>query len=211
MSSFKNLQINLTAQGYNAGTIDGLMGPRTMTALMAYVGDLKPSMAARYANVSVAAGQLVKILAPYDLTTPRRIAHFLAQIAHESGGFKYIFELWGPSEAQVRYEGRADLGNVEKGDGFRYRGRGWIQLTGRANYAAYGAALKMPLEDNPDLAAQPDTAMVLACHYWHKRDLNKWADADNIARITKLINGGTNGLADRKERLAKIKNVWGME
>lgn len=131
------------------------------------------------------------------ITTPARTAAFVAQLAHESAGFRYLEELWGPTPAQSRYEGRADLGNGRPGDGYRYRGRGWIQLTGRHNYRKFGSLLGLDLEGQPDLAARPDVAARLAAAYWTDRGLNAYADAGDFREITRRINGGFNGLADR--------------
>lgn len=132
------------------------------------------------------------------ITTRARVAAFLAQLAHESAGFRYLEEIWGPTPAQRRYEGRADLGNTQPGDGYRYRGRGWIQLTGRHNYRTYGALLGLPLEAQPDLAAQPGTAARIACAYWDQRKLNTLADVGDFVGITRRINGGLNGLTERE-------------
>jgi putative chitinase len=99
------------------------------------------------------------------------------------------------------YEGRAALGNTQPGDGPRYKGRGIIQLTGRLNYRVYGAALGLDLENNPQLAAVPENAVRIACEYWRRNNLNQLADADNLEAITRRINGGVNGLADRRIKL----------
>lgn len=141
----------------------------------------------------------------YDITTKARLVHFLAQAAHESGGFKYVRELWGPTPAQVKYEGRVDLGNTTKGDGKRFMGRGIFQLTGRANYRLYGQKLGLPLETTPSLAEQPKNSLLIALEYWKTKGLNQYADRDDIRTITKKINGGYNGLADREEYLKKAK------
>jgi len=136
---------------------------------------------------------------------------YLAQLGTESGGFKYLAEIWGPSAAQLTYEGRDGLGNTEPGDGYKFRGRGWIQITGRANYRKAGEYLGVDLENNPDLASDPDLASEIAAWYWKTRVAPKveriqaapLSDPGQLAtftRITKLINGGTNGLADRKRR-----------
>lgn len=132
------------------------------------------------------------------ITTPARIAAFLAQIGHESGRLRHVVELWGPTPAQARYEGRKDLGNTEPGDGYRYRGRGLIQITGRANYREIGAALGNDFERSPHMLAWPDYAALSAAHYWQSRGLNEQADAGNFERITRRINGGLNGYADRQ-------------
>lgn len=132
------------------------------------------------------------------INTRLRVAAFVSQLAHESAGFRYLSEIWGPTAAQRRYEGRADLGNLQPGDGYRYRGRGWIQLTGRANFRTYGRLLGLDLEGHPDLAARPDVAAQVAAAYWASRNLNRLADAGDVEGVTRGINGGVNGLADRQ-------------
>lgn len=136
---------------------------------------------------------------------PARETHFLAQIAHESGGFRYVREL-ASGEA---YEGRDDLGNTEPGDGVRFKGRGLIQITGRANYADCGAALGLDLLAAPELLEEPVNAARSAGWYWESRGLNELADRGDARAITRRINGGLNGLQDRlsylqlaQERLA---------
>jgi putative chitinase len=143
----------------------------------------------------------------YGVNTPLRLAHFLAQACHETMCFRYLKEIWGPTRAQRRYEGRADLGNTRPGDGRLYCGRGIFQLTGRANYARIGAALGLPLEVEPELAADPQISVKIACLYWKKHNINGPADADNVELVTRLINGGLNGLDDRKARLVRAKEV----
>lgn len=137
------------------------------------------------------------------LTSKQRLAHFLSQTAHESAGYQTTVEY----ASGAAYEGRRDLGNVVPGDGKRYRGRGLIQLTGRANYSTYGAALGIGLEGNPPLAAVFPYAAMTAAEYWTKRKINVAADANDVVRVTKLINGGTNGLEDRKVRLARAQHA----
>lgn len=133
----------------------------------------------------------------FHIDTPARKAAFLAQIGHESGGLRWTVEIWGPTEAQRRYEGRRDLGNVQIGDGYRFRGRGLIQTTGRDNYAATGKALGADLINKPELLALPDLAARSAGWYWQSRNLNELADAGDFERITRKINGGLNGQAER--------------
>jgi len=143
-------------------------------------------------------------MAANEITTPLRQAHFLAQLAHESGDFVHCEEI----ASGAAYEGRADLGNTQPGDGMRFKGRGLIQLTGRANYAAYGHARGRDFltGDNPKrLATDAATAVDCACWYWTSRRLNALADRDDVIAVTKRINGGINGLADRRERLARAK------
>ncbi|MBL8895088.1 MAG: hypothetical protein JNJ53_10830 [Rhizobiales bacterium] len=151
------------------------------------------------------AAAMNEILPQHKIDTPLRLTHFLAQAAHESDGFKTLHEYWGPTPAQKRYEGRKDLGNVKRGDGKRYMGRGIFQLTGRANYRHVGAKLGLPLEDNPELAALPRNAVLIAAQYWRDHDLNAPADADDIVTVTRLINGGFNGLDDRRRYLRRAQ------
>lgn len=149
------------------------------------------------------------ILPAYGIDTPLRVAHFWAQAAHECDGFRTMHEYWGPTPAQARYEGRRDLGNTAVGDGHRFRGRGIFQLTGRANYQTVGAKLGLTLTSDPELAAVPVNALQIACEYWVSRKLNELADKNDLVAITKRINGGTNGLADRRARFNTAWKIWG--
>lgn len=146
-------------------------------------------------------------MAEYEIDTPLRKAAFLAQIGHESGGLKYTTELWGPTPAQSRYEGRKDLGNVRPGDGARFKGRGLIQTTGRDNYNSTGRALGVDLLANPELLAEPVLAARSAAWYWHDKELNRLADVGDFHRITLRINGGINGMDDRLARYIAGKEV----
>ena len=133
-----------------------------------------------------------------------RLPEFLAQIAHESGGFVYTREIWGPTPQQARYEGRTDLGNTQPGDGSLYRGRGLIQVTGRANYAACALALDLPLLDQPELLERPMPAARSAGWFWQAHGLDA---LDDFERMTRRINGGVNGLADRYAYLGRAKQA----
>lgn len=147
-------------------------------------------------------------LAPrYDVTTRLRICHFLAQAAHESDGFRTLTEYGGPAYFK-RYDGRRDLGNTQAGDGARFHGRGIFQLTGRFNYRRYGMLIGVDLETDPDRAMEPAISLSIAFAYWHEREINVAADAGDVARVTKLINGGRTGLADRTRLLAVAKTIW---
>jgi putative chitinase len=140
----------------------------------------------------------------YGIDTPLRRAHFLAQVGHESGALRYEEEL-ASGEA---YEGRADLGNTKPGDGPRFKGRGLIQLTGRANYAAYGEArgIDFTRGDAPSrIAEDPELAADVAGWFWQSRKLNARADVDDVRAVTRRVNGGYNGLADRIEYLRRAK------
>lgn len=133
----------------------------------------------------------------FGITTPERQAAFLAQVGHESGGLHWLTELWGPTTAQQRYEGRYDLGNNQPGDGYKYRGRGLIQLTGRANYKAASKALATDFINQPELLGEPDMAARSAMWFWEKHGLNELADTGEFERITKIINGGLTGYPER--------------
>lgn len=137
---------------------------------------------------------LAPTLADYAITTPIRVAMFLAQICHESAGFRTTEEF----ASGAAYEGRASLGNTEPGDGRRYKGRGLIQLTGRANYARFGSLLGIDLIADPERAAEPVLSLRIACEYWRSRDINAPADRGDIRSVTRRINGGLNGLAERR-------------
>jgi putative chitinase len=139
-----------------------------------------------------------------DIKTPLRMAHFLAQVGHESGELRYTEEI-ASGEA---YEGRKDLGNTQKGDGVRFKGRGLIQLTGRANYESYGKSRGRDFTNEASaklVSTDANLAVDVACWFWNKKGLNKFADADNVNAITKRINGGFNGLKDRKAILSRAK------
>lgn len=157
------------------------------------------------------AAHLDAACARYAIDTPARLAAFLAQIGHESGGLRYVAELWGPTPVQSRYEGRADLGNVQPGDGHRYKGRGLIQTTGRANYVRLRDRLRARGVDCPDFESEPEQleqprwAVLSAADYWDMRSINTAADAGDFERVTKLVNGGLNGLTDRRARWERAK------
>lgn len=146
-------------------------------------------------------------MAEFGIDTPERQAAFLAQIGHESGGLHWSSEIWGPTPAQARYEGRSDLGNTEPGDGFRFKGRGLIQTTGRANYESTGDELGVDLISDPVQLAQPELAARSAAWFWQEHGLNELADVGDYRRITLRINGGTNGMDDRLSRWEKAKEV----
>jgi putative chitinase len=175
------------------------------------------------------------VLPQYGISTPIRLSHFFAQILHESGNLEYkeenlnysaqglltVFPKYFPNEeianeyarnpekiANRVYGGRMGNGDEDSGDGWKYRGRGLIQLTGHDNYKACGTALDLDLLGSPDLLCQdPEAIVYSACWYWSSRNLNELADKDYILGITKKINGGTNGLKDREHKLDVAKRV----
>lgn len=176
--------------------VDGAAGPKTYGALFAGMG--------AKSDVALALGAAAARYMPqYGIDTALQVAHFLAQATHETGGFRFFTEIWGPTPAQRGYEGRADLGNTKPGDGARFKGRGIFQLTGRANYDRYGLA------DAPEKAAEPDTAMMIAADYWSTRRIGALADADDVRGVTRKINGGFNGIDDRIAMLKKAKGLMG--
>ena len=132
-------------------------------------------------------------MAEFEINTPLREAAFIAQLAHESGEFRYVRELASGEE----YEGRKDLGNLFPGDGVKYKGRGLIQITGHANYKALSDYFGADFIENPELLEQPEWACRSAGWFWHTHGLNELADREDFKLITKRINGGYNGLQDR--------------
>lgn len=139
----------------------------------------------------------------FGITTPARQASFLSQVGHESGSLVYVREL---ASGQA-YEGRADLGNVQRGDGMRFKGRGLLQVTGRANYAACGKALGLDLLAQPELLEQTVNACRSAGWFWQAKGLNALADVGDQVKLTRRINGGTNGLVERLMLFAVAQRV----
>lgn len=140
----------------------------------------------------------------YAINTPLRVAHFIAQVMHESGGFRYQEEIADGSQ----YEGRLDLGNDRKGDGKRYKGRGLIQITGRYSYGKYGMYRKVDFLALPDLVAHIPYCVDSAGWFWSvEKNLNHAADEDNIYKISRRINGGNNGAMERRDYLHRAKVV----
>jgi putative chitinase len=144
------------------------------------------------------------------IDTPLRLCHFMAQLAHESAHFGVTREF----ASGAAYEGRRDLGNTHEGDGRRYRGRGLIQTTGRANYREATIEIRRLHPGAPDLEAEPlaleefPWALLAGITYWQRRNLNRHADRDDLRAMTRGINGGLNGFEDRKRYLAKAKAIW---
>lgn len=146
------------------------------------------------------------------LNKPHRLAHYIARLAVESGGFKYDHEIWGPTTTQKRYDTRTDLGNTAAvdGDGYKYRGRGPIQITGKANYASFSAWAKLIDTKAPDFVATPDAVVtdpwegLAPIWYWSTRtrnnkSLNTYADENNAEMVCQIINGGLNGFKEQLE------------
>ncbi|NHN84496.1 peptidoglycan-binding protein [Acetobacter musti] len=160
--------------------------------------------AAQTAIVSAISPVFAATLDSYDISTKLRIAHFMGQVTHECAGFTTTEEF----ASGAAYEGRTNLGNTQPGDGKRYKGRGLIQLTGRSNYRNIGNALKLPLEDQPELAADPVTSLRIACEYWKKRKINAPADNDNLIDVSICVNGNPpKGLKSRGAFLSRAREA----
>lgn len=160
-------------------------------------------LALRYADF------FTSTMTEFEINTPKRQAAYLAQVGHESGGLQWFRELWGPTDAQRRYEPPGDLatrlGNTQLGDGHRYLGRGPIQITGRYNYYLIGKQMNLPLEDTPTLLDDSETACRSSGAFWKLKGCNTFADAGDFLGLTRRINGGTNGLVDRQTRWLSAK------
>jgi putative chitinase len=176
------------------------------------------------------------ILPDYGIDTPQRVAAFVAQCAHESGNFRFLtenlnyratslralFKKYFPTDELAQqyekkpekianriYGGRMGNGPEESGDGFRFCGRGLIQLTGRDNYTWFAESIESSLEETVEYLQTFEGAVQSACWFWETNNLNQWADKDDILTLTKRINGGTIGLADREKHYAHAKHVFG--
>ena len=187
---------------------DGKIGAATLGALFARAG-AKPDTAA---ELGLAAN--VHFRSYGILDSGARLTHFMAQCAHESGGFRFSREIWGPTPAQLKYEGHADLGNDQRGDGYRYLGRGPGQLTGRDNYRRYGALLGLDLERHPELVETWSIGLLVFCAYWNRLGLNAFADQDSLIAVSNGINRGDphsarapNGLDDRADRFTAMRKL----
>jgi putative chitinase len=179
---------------------------------------------------------LNKILPDYGIDTPQRVAAFIAQAAHESGNFtalhenlnyravtlRKVFPKYFPTDEMAAqyaqqperianrvYANRMGNGPEESGDGFRYCGRGLIQLTGQQNYQNFADSIETPLDQIPDFLQTFEGAVQSACWFWENNNLNQYADTDDILTMTKRINGGTIGLEDRKKHYEHAKHVFG--
>jgi putative chitinase len=179
---------------------------------------------------------LNQLLPDYEINTPKRVAAFIAQCAHESGGFKFLsenlnykaeslmkvfpkyfhdigtakqYEKQPAKIANKIYADRMGNGPESSGDGFKYRGRGLIQLTGKTNYEWFAASLEISSAEASEYLETFEGAAQSACWFWENNNLNKWADAGDIEKMTKIINGGTIGLEDRKKHYNHMLHVLG--
>lgn len=155
------------------------------------------------AHARALARELGQAMHDFDIDTRKRAAMFVAQIAHESGGFRYREEIASGSA----YEGRRDLGNTRPGDGRRFKGRTYIQITGRSNYAAVSRALHHDFIAHPRELADPEYAAKGAAWWWKTHGCNAIADRGDFIAVTRRINGGTNGLADRQRYYRRARLV----
>jgi putative chitinase len=180
---------------------------------------------------------IYEILPEYEITTPQRVAAFLAQCAHESGGFVFlkenlnykaaslrrVFPKYFPDDATAaQYAGKGEMianrvyanrmgnGDEASGDGFRYCGRGLIQLTGKNNYTFFAGSLDIPVEEASEYLQTFEGAVQSACFFWEQNKLNQWADAGDILTLTKRINGGTIGLEDRVKHYNHALHIFGV-
>lgn len=237
-SDVRTIQLLLTMGGENAGQllVDGRWGPRSQRVLEHYqrsagivsgqpvapqdrtMGVFRRQLASGSGAHKLRILMIDGLAAPiqrlyplllamckrYRIDTPLRMAHFFAQIAHETACLRYLEEIASGSA----YEGRRDLGNVQPGDGPRFKGRGLIQLTGRDNYRQYGRACGRDFEgrDDPGLvSSDPALAVDVAGWFWARNGLNELADQDDLRTITRRINGGFNGLQDRERYLDRAR------
>jgi putative chitinase len=178
----------------------------------------------------------LEVLEEYGIDTPLRMAHFLAQTSHESGGFRAVEENLNykaetlskifpkyfrdkdtndyakkPEKiANLVYGGRMGNGPVESGDGYRYRGRGLIQLTGKSNYEKFAEGIESTLEEAVEYLTTPEGAVESAAWFWANNGLNELADTDDVTKVTKRINGGTIGLAEREAHTEAFKEMLGV-
>lgn len=144
----------------------------------------------------------------FGINTPLRTAHYIAQVAHETGELKWLEEI----ASGQQYEGRKDLGNIIPGDGRKFKGRGYIMCTGRANYQAYkdSGFCNGDLMSHPEWLAKQPGCQKASMWFWFKNNLNKWADVDDCRGVTKKINGGFNGYAQRAYYTRVAKTVFGV-
>ena len=191
-------------QGRLGVPADGIIGAGTLTALFAKMG-AAPAIAA---ELGLAANVHFRTYGILD--TGLRLAHFMGQCGHESGGFRYMEEI----ASGAAYEGRADLGNTQPGDGRRYKGRGPIQTTGRDNYRREGRALGIDLERNPHLLSIPSLGLLASARFWSRMGLNAYADQDDGAACSRGVNRGNpksaraaNHEAERAVQTAKAKGL----
>jgi putative chitinase len=229
MIDVTRLQQRLADAGFYRRPVDGLIGRRTYSALFSFMARTE------LGDTGLAIGDgCVASMPAASIDTGLRLAHFLAQTATETGAFRVLEENLNYSAKRMMavfprrfptlaataglannprafalsvYSNRLGNGPPATGDGFTFRGRGLIQLTGRDNYAARAKETGLPLVERPELVSDPKTSVQIACLYWTSRNINKAADADNVTEVRRLVNGGAHGLEDAKIYLARAKKV----
>lgn len=223
----RKVQQRLKDAGWLHDKVDGDFGRKSWSALLSSVAQRE------LGDRGLAIGEACVIACKLaDITSPLRIAHFVSQTATETGGFRTLTEnlnysakglmkVWPkrfPTEASTAgfamnpvalankvYGGRLGNGPASSNDGWTYRGRGLIQLTGRDNYTKRAAETGLPLVAQPDMASDPRDSVRIACLYWSSRSINEAADTDDIVKVRKLVNGGEHGLADARIFLKRAK------
>ena len=179
---------------------DGVIGVGTLTALYRKLG-------ANAVNADLLGKASNVFLRKYGILDNHLVlAHFLAQATKETGGFQFFVEI----ASGKAYEGREDLGNTVPGYGVKYKGHGIFQLTGYDNYVRYSKYIGLDLVKYPTRAAEPDLSVYIACEFWERKELSELALKDDIVGITKKINGGSNGLDERKLYLSRVKEWMGI-
>jgi len=194
----------------------------------------KAAPCAKVANLEKYTPYLLELMPKYGINNPLRQRHFLAQILQESGEFSAVRENMNYSAKRLRevfpryfqtielaelyankpekianrvYANRLGNGSELSNEGWIFRGGGLIQTTGKSNYEATGQGISVDLVNNPELITEPYNAVASACWFWKRHNINKYADKDDIVAVTKIINGGTNGLEGRKKYYAGLKNL----
>lgn len=180
---------------------DGIIGEGTLTAVYRKLG----ASAANAALLGRASNVFLRDFGILD--NHLLLAHFLAQATKETGGFQFFVEI----ASGKAYEGRKDLGNTVPGYGVKYKGHGIFQLTGYDNYVRYSKYVGLDLVTNPKRAAEPDLSVLIACHFWKRNDISTPALRDDVVAVTKEVNGGSNGLDDRRMYLNRIKGWMGLK
>lgn len=229
MIDVMRLQQRLADAGFYRRTVDGLLGRRTYSALFSFVA--RRELGDR--GLAIGDGCLA-FLPAAGIETEMRLAHFVSQTATETGGFNALEENLSYSAKRMMvvfpgrfpnlastaglvnnprafalrvYSNRLGNGPPSSGDGWTFRGRGLIQLTGRSNYQARATETGLPLVDRPEIASDPTTSIQVAALYWTSRNINDPADGDDVREVRRRVNGGSNGLDEAKAFLARAKRA----